>query len=52
MANLKPINPANSGDANARATIKVGQENSTSKELYYKDHGSSPLLALISTVGP
>ena len=47
MANLKGINPANSGDANARATIKVGQENSTSIELYYEDHGSGPPVVLI-----
>src|SRR6476660_4013085 len=47
MANLKGINPANSGDANARAVIKVGQENSTSIELYYEDHGSGPPVVLI-----
>src|SRR6185295_9253341 len=47
MANLKAINPANPGDANARATIKVGQENSTSIELYYEDHGSGPPVVLI-----
>src|SRR6201991_4973408 len=47
MANLKAINPANSGDANARAVIKVGQENSTSIELYYEDHGSGPPVVLI-----
>jgi hypothetical protein len=33
--------------ADVRGIIKVGQENSTSKELYYKDHGSGPLVALI-----
>jgi len=47
MANLKAINPANSGDASARATIKVGQENSNSIELYYEDHGSGPPVVLI-----
>jgi non-heme chloroperoxidase len=47
MANLKAINPANSGDANARAVIKVGQENSTPIELYYEDHGSGPPVVLI-----
>ena len=47
MASLKAINPANSGDANARATIKVGQENSNSIELYYEDHGSGPPVVLI-----
>ena len=33
--------------ADVRGITKVGQENSTSKELYYKDHGSGPLVALI-----
>lgn len=47
MANLKRINPANSADANARAYIKVGQENSSSIELYYEDHGSGPPVVLI-----
>jgi len=47
MANLKAINPANSGEANARAVIKVGQENSTSIDLYYEDHGSGPPVVLI-----
>ncbi len=47
MANLKAINPANSGHANPRAFIKVGQENSSAIELYYEDHGSGPPVVLI-----
>lgn len=30
------------------ATITVGQENSTSIELYYEDHGSGPAVVLLS----
>src|SRR6266481_3765084 len=33
--------------ADARSFIKVGQENSTSIELYYEDHGSGPPVVLI-----
>src|SRR5712671_5273270 len=33
--------------ANVRSFIKVGQENSTSIELYYEDHGSGPPVVLI-----
>jgi len=33
--------------ADVRGILKVGQENPTSKELYCKDHGSGPLVALI-----
>src|ERR1700752_1717986 len=33
--------------ADVRSFIKVGQENSTSIELYYEDHGSGPPVVLI-----
>src|SRR6202162_5388041 len=33
--------------ADVRGFIKVGQENSTSIELYYEDHGSGPPVVLI-----
>jgi hypothetical protein len=33
--------------ANVRSFIKVGQENSTSIEVYYEDHGSGPPVVLI-----
>src|ERR1700753_1118471 len=33
--------------ADVRSFIKVGQENSTSLELYYEDHGSGPPVVLI-----
>ena len=33
--------------ADMRSFIKVGQENSTSIELYYEDHGSGPPVVLI-----
>src|SRR6201992_2479470 len=33
--------------ADVRSFIKVGQENSTSLELYYEDHGSGPPVILI-----
>jgi len=33
--------------ADIRSFIKVGEENSTSIELYYEDHGSGPPVVLI-----
>jgi non-heme chloroperoxidase len=38
---------AGSTVANGRSFIKVGQDNSTSIELYYEDHGSGPPVVLI-----
>src|SRR6266478_4159937 len=39
--------PNKSTLADVRSFIKVGQENSTSVELYYEDHGSGPPVVLI-----
>ncbi|QIG93449.1 alpha/beta fold hydrolase [Bradyrhizobium sp. 6(2017)] len=38
---------SNSSLADVRSFIRVGQENSTSIELYYEDHGSGPPVVLI-----
>ena len=51
MQKISSSNPRSSSTrstaADVRGFIKVGQENSTSIELYYEDHGSGPPVVLI-----
>jgi pimeloyl-ACP methyl ester carboxylesterase len=44
---LQRSSSTKSAAANARSFIKAGQENSTSIDLYYEDHGSGPPVVLI-----